>query len=48
MDMEQELYAKVVIICQKDSDNKIKVPRYITSKVNPQDQDVCLILIMSG
>ena len=48
--MEQGLYAKVVMIQRKDSDNKKegKIPIIITSKGNPQNQYDGLILIMSG
>ena len=48
--MEQGLYAQVVMIRQRESDDKSKNkrPRNITSKENQQDQDVGLHLIMSG
>ena len=50
MAMEQGLYAQVVMIRQRESDDKgkNKRPRNITSKGNQQDQDVGLHLIMSG
>ena len=48
--MEKGLYSQLVMIRQKDSDNKKekKKTSNITSKGNPQDQYAGLILIMSG
>ena len=48
--MEKVLYAQEVVILRKESENKMKKkkPRNINSKDNQQDQDVGLILIMSG
>ena len=50
MDMEKELYAKVVMIRRKDSDYKKENQKTesITPKGNPQDQYAGLILILSG
>ena len=44
------VYSQVVMIFQKDSDNKSKSRRPLntTLKKNLQDQDVGIILIMSG
>ena len=48
--MENGLYAEVVMIRQRESDDKkeIKKTKNITSKGNQKYQDVGLILIMSG
>ena len=48
--MENGLYAQLVMIRQRDSDNKRgkKRQRHIPSKDNHQDQDVGSILIMIG
>ena len=50
MAMEQELYARMVMIRLRDSDDKKenKKLRNITSKENQKYQDVGSILIMSG
>ena len=50
MAMEQGLYVQVVMIRQRESDDKSKNkrPRNIISKENQQDQDVGLHLIMGG
>ena len=48
--MEQGVYSQVVMILQRKSYDKKKKKRQrnITSKENQKDQDVGLILIMSG
>ena len=48
--MEQGLYAQVVMILRKESENKKEREKTnnTTFKDNQQDQDVGLILIMSG
>ena len=48
--MEQGLYTQVVMICQKESENKKENEniKNISSKENWLDKDVGLILIMSG
>ena len=50
MDMEHGLYAQVVMIHQRESDDKNEKERTnnITSKDIQQYQDVVSILIMSG
>ena len=50
MDMEQGLYALVIMIRRKDSDNKKEKDntKNITFKGNPQNQYSGLISIMSG
>ena len=50
MDMESGLYVEIVKILQRESDdkNKNKIQGNITCMDNQQDQDVGLILIMSG
>ena len=48
--MKQGLHTQVLMTRQKDSENKKEKEniKNITSKGNPQDQDVGLILILSG
>ena len=48
--MEQGLYAQVVMIRRRESDDKNgkENTKNITSKDNQQDQDIGLILIMSA
>ena len=49
MSLENGLYAQVVIMRQRESDDKKeKKTNNITSKGNQQDQDVGLIMVMSG
>ena len=48
--MKQGLHAQVLMTRRKDSENKKEKEniKNITSKGNPQDQDVGSIFIMSG